>query len=80
MKLVETVLGYVATWRIYEDEDGFYNVCNKRYGNIDKAKQAIRIAERRYVEKNPTAPVANTHIWFEHGILICDDFDGGYYE
>lgn len=77
---VKTVKGHCATWHIYEDGFGFYEVCGKRYGTIIDAHRAIRIAERRYLEDNPNSPVVNTNIWADHGILWIDDIDGGYYD
>lgn len=74
------VYGHCATWRITFDRDGFYCVGGKRYRDLCAAHRAIRVAEARYLDDNPDAPVANTHIWFDHGILICDDCDGGYYD
>ena len=92
MTKYDTVLGHVATWRIERDRDGFYCVrtadwgagdeaCAHRYGSLAKAHQAIRIAERAFLEHaKHFVPVANRHIWFDHGVLIVDDIDGGYYD
>ena len=79
-RLVKVVKGHCATWKIYEDSDGFYSVCNRRYGTLEAAQRAIRIAEQEYLRNNPNAPVVNTDIWFEHGILVVDSIDGGYYD
>lgn len=90
--IYDTVYGHVATWKITIDADGFYCVrtadwgageeaCAHRYGTPAKARQAIRIAERVFLDKSRAAvPVANRHIWFDHGILLLDDNDGGYYD
>ena len=80
MRFIEKVKGHCATWIIYEDRDGFYCVSGKRYGTLERAKTAIRIAEREYLRENPNAPLKNADIWADHGCLWVDDIDGGYYE
>lgn len=79
-QLVKRVKGHCATWEIFIDADDLYCVCGKRYGTFERAVRAIRIAEHNYLEDNPNAPVANTDVWADHGVLWVDDNDGGYYD
>lgn len=76
------VRGHVCTWKITPTEDEMYEVTpgQKKYKDIPTAKWAIRTAETRYVKDHPDYPVANRDIWFDHGTLVVDDFDGNYYE
>lgn len=76
------VRGHVTTWSIRETDDDRYLVTpgNKTYPTLEKAKQAIKIAEDNYVKANPKCKVANKEIWADHGTLWVDDIDGGYYK
>lgn len=73
------VYGHCATWTIRVDKDGFYTVAGKRFGDLCSAHRAIRIAEHRYLEAHPNAPVVNGDIWADHGLLWVEDIDGNYY-
>ena len=80
----QIVKGYVATWQIKEKNGEYWvSIGNDKplrsYGSLEEAKQAIRIAERRYTTDNPDTPVANRDIWCDHGVLWIADFDGNYY-
>ncbi len=78
------VKGHCATWTIEETEKGFLVKPNRPdktvyYNSLETAKQAIRTAEKRYLEAKPNAPVANKDIWCDHGVLWIEDIDGNYY-
>lgn len=82
MKII--VKGYATTWSIEKTEKGYLIAPNRKdnpiyYRTIEEAKSAIRIAEKRYVNANPNAPIANPDIWALHGILWIEDQDGNYY-
>lgn len=76
------VRGHVTTWKITPTEDGRYEVTpgGKSYKDMKTAKWAIRTAEERYIKDHPNTPVANRDVWFDHGTLIVDDWDGNYYD